>query len=838
MNPNYSSRLVRFKLTYVLGIFLMSLISNISIAQKTIVKGFVFDELTHEPMAYANVYFSGTSVGTPTGGNGDFELQILDLDKKYITVSYLGYKDNHIKIRPGNINSVEVFLEPNGEALLEVIVRPDKKKKYKDTAAISLFRRVMKSRDKNSQDALDSYAFEEYSKVEFDIYNIKEEFQKYFFLKPFEFIFEYIDTTEDGVAYLPALLKESISEVYYNKEPKEKKRKLVANKFSGMGDPDVSASVDANLDDIDFYRNTIEINGKPFISPFAQTGLVSYKYFLTDSAYIDDVWCYKLEFTPKQKLDLAFTGEAWIHDESASIKSISVYLLGKTNLNYITDIQIQQEFDQMDNNRWFKVFEKLESSFNLTENKRNMSFRILMQNSRKNIDINPKLDPRIFEGEAYSISEEAYDQPDSYWELARHQTLSDAESGVYEMVDRVKASPAYKTFLWWGHLMFTAYMKFGPVEVGKIYQMYSRNELEGARYRIGLRANRMQFRDKFTADAYVAYGDKDQIWKYYIGGRFRLKSEDRLWHWLGGSYQYDWTGFANGGPWTSHDNIFISNLRKNPISNLYLIKRMNLKYQREWTRGFFSTFDMSHKTIFAWPDSYNFGSEIPPEEDAFQTLELSMNTRWRIGDLYFQQKEGFEGFSSKYNPVIQFNYTYSPEGILGSDYNYHKLLFSIDQEIGYPLGISRYRVEYGKIFGTIPYPLLKIHRGNETYIYSSKSYNLMQEFEYASDHWTAVWLDHHFQGLFLNRVPLINKLKWRSALSFKALYSQMSDDNITYLEFSNGLKDLNGFYAEAGFGIENIFKVLRIDFIWRLTHTEEYPNQRFQIKVGSSHYFF
>jgi hypothetical protein len=141
-------------------------------------------------------------------------------------------------------------------------------------------------------------------------------------------------------------------------------------------------------------------------------------------------------------------------------------------------------------------------------------------------------------------------------------------------------------------------------------------------------------------------------------------------------------------------------------------------------------------------------------------------------------------------------------------------------------------VTLGKIFGTLPYPLLKLHEGNETYAYDPLSFNMMNYYEFVSDQYISLWAEHHFQGFFLNRIPLLRKLNWREVVSGNILYGSLSEKNESVMVFPEGLTSLGKPYYEAGVGIENIFKLFRVDAMWRFSYLDHPFVVPFGIRVS------
>jgi hypothetical protein len=143
--------------------------------------------------------------------------------------------------------------------------------------------------------------------------------------------------------------------------------------------------------------------------------------------------------------------------------------------------------------------------------------------------------------------------------------------------------------------------------------------------------------------------------------------------------------------------------------------------------------------------------------------------------------------------------------------------------------------EAGKIWGTIAYPLLDLHPGNETYAYDIYAFNLMNYLEFGSDQYLIGTATHHFDGFFLNKIPLFKKLKWRELVAAKVVWGNISTSNQMELLLPTTLSSLKNLpYAEAGFGIENIFKFFRVDALWRLTYIDKNYISNYQLKNPGS----
>ena len=188
-------------------------------------------------------------------------------------------------------------------------------------------------------------------------------------------------------------------------------------------------------------------------------------------------------------------------------------------------------------------------------------------------------------------------------------------------------------------------------------------------------------------------------------------------------------------------------------------------------------------------------------------------------------------------PVVQLKYSFGMKNIFHSNYDYQRMtvIVSHDDITINPIGFSDVTLIAGKVFGRVPYPLLEIHNGNETYSYDKTAFNLMNYYEFASDEYASLSVAHHFDGLFFNKIPLMRKLNWREIALFKGVAGHLTYDSSKILDFPLTLSSLSGKpYYEAGFGIENILKIIRLDALWRLSYINSDYRENYKLKTGSN----
>ncbi len=791
-------------------------------------KGQVLDAASGFPIPFATVYVEETMEGTTTDLEGHFELKLAEVSDSLTAVS-LGYTALSMPIQ-GDSSLLRFHLVPSFLALDEIVVQAGRKAP-KDTAAIALYRRVVKHKQQNSIYHLEDFQYEEYQKTQYDIYQIKEGFINKKLFKPFQFLYTYVDSTESGIPYLPVLLREQLKKVYYQKIPLKRKEILLADQFSGVRDYYKWQLADLVFEDIDIYQNIIPIQNKTFISPFSDGALAYYKFFLTDSMEVEGDPCYKLEFTPRREGDLAFGGHVWIHHPTAAIYQVQAWLPENMNLNFVSAMALKQDFAQISGKQWFKQHEVLSVHLNVTQKDKHQNIRILQTKSRKNISANKTIPPSYFRGETFAMNPLVWSRDSSYWEKNRHLPLKTSEYAIFEMIDTLKTTRAYKNLFRLIHLGKTGYLQAGPIEFGPWYRFLSWNALEGIRYKIGVKNEKFLFNEKFHFNAYAAYGDKDKLWKYHGGLEYHLPRKHFLWNSISGHYRFDWSYDYVYNPWWSHDHLVQSVFRKYPLENLFLFREGHIQYNKEWVKGLIQQASLTHKTVYDWPSAYEFRTSEGDTLGQFETVELGVITKWQVR-LKNKEKRKISSPFHFAAPYLESQYVFGPKGILGSDFNYHKLVFGLKQQLYTGLGRTQVEASVGKLFGkVVPYPLLQIHQGNRSYLYNPFAFNMMNDYEYASDTWASLWLEHRFEGLLFNAIPWLRKLKLRNFMTSRMVVGSLRQENKDFLQEAYGLAEIQGAYVEAGWGVDNIARVLRVDFLFRLTQLKQTDSRLFGLRI-------
>jgi hypothetical protein len=793
-------------------------------AQLTKIMGLVLDARTEEPIPFAHVYFEGKKIGVSSDFNGEFSIETREAVDS-IFVSCVGYITKAQKVTRNVFQSLTFALQPDEIMLQEVVILPG------ENPAEVLLRKVIENKENNNKKEFDAYEYEKYAKIQFDANNIRDRLQERRFMKHFQFVFDYVDTsTVNGKAYLPLLINETVSHFYFRNNPTGKIEKVLASNTSGFDNESITQFMSDLYQEVNIYDNYILLFEKNFVCPIANFGLTYYKYYLVDSAFIENKWCYHIMFKPKRKQELTFTGSFWVHDTTYAIKEVEMQAIDEVNLNFVDALALKQTYNLIEGKYWMLTRDYLLVDFNVIENsEKALGFYGHRTTSYRNFVFNQPRENEFYNSPTPVVVEEgAQDKKREYWDQARHEELTEKEKGIYTMVDSVKKVPIFNTYVDLVYMIVNGYLKWGNFELGPYSKLFSFNDIEGFRTRFGGRTSN-KFSTRLMLDGYLAYGTKDDRFKYGLGFLYLFSKNPR--RGIGSSFFYDIEQLGKSPEAFSEDNFFSAIFRRYPANRLSMVQQFKAYYEHEWFTGFSNTFNFFRREIYPVGGTQFLineeGAYVP--ENSIITSEFRLDMRFAYREKIVMGEFERVSLGTEY-PVLNVQLGLGIPGFLGSEYEYQRLQVGIKDWFNIlSIGWSKYILEAGKIWGKLPYPLLKLLPGNETFLFEEYAFNLMYYYEFISDEYVALSYTHHFDGLLLNRIPLMRKLKWRTVIHGKGAMARLSETNKNYSQFPPITRDLKNPYIEAGVGIENIFKLIRIDAIWRLTNRQSRPSDNFAI---------
>lgn len=795
-----------------------------SVFAQTKVSGYVLDE-DDVSVAYANVLFKGSTEGTITNENGRF---YLESEHTYDTliISFIGYETLEIPLTKKVNYDLKFILKEDAGQLDEVfIVTGKQSKKESENPAIGILKKIWERKRQNGLRQFKQYEYDKYEKVEFDINTIDSALIKSKLFRGMEFVFDQVDTSKvTGKTYLPIFINEARSKVFGDNLKKREKEDLKGNKNSGFSNNQIIIDfVDDLYSDFDIYDNYLKFFDKSFVSPLSRTGINTYNYVLRDSTFIDNKWCYNIIYYPRRKNELTFKGNFWVNDTTFAIKEINMQASKSANINWVKEIYIEQEFEVLNDSIFLikRDYFMSDFAFNKKEKSRGIYGKRTTLYDNYRFDI-PK-DDKFYSKEVYNYNEDIYNRGDDFWEANRMEALSQDEKGVYKMLDTLKTVKKFKRLYNLGSILASGYVEFTDInfDYGPIFSTFGFNEVEGIRLRTG---GRTYFgpNDLWRLEGFLAYGFKDDKFKYGISGKWLIDKRNRFIVSAGHRRDVEQIGVNL----TSSTDVLGRSLASSSLfgtstnDKLTSVNFTTVAMELEPVRNLVFRLSGTYKTLISASDTFSLDyyadetqttteSEIVQYENAFS---VSYYPGRKMTGFGVERHISNDGFPSLFAQV-----TRGDKSILKSDFDYTKVQFSYIQ----PWHIGAYgrlttTIEAGKTFGEVPLGLLNVVPGNQSYFSIYNTFSQLDYYEFVTDTYTSLHLEHNFNGRFFSRIPFLRKLNLREIVGVRGVWGDVSEANrdlnasgLTYLAPTDKI------YYEYSVGVGNIFKVFRIDFNFR-----------------------
>lgn len=836
----------------IIPLIFLILFSYSSYSQSFTVKGKITDSDNGDPIPFANVVVKGTTIGTVCDFDGNY---ILKIPHKVDSLSaiYIGYKMRTKKISGELVQTMNFQLKEAGIELKEVVIRPG------ENPAWPILRNVIVHKEFNDKRSLISYEYEAYNKFEVDIDKLSEKFKKKKIIKKIQNILDSIGkvTGEDGNPVLPFFVSETISKFYFRANPDKFKEFIEKTKISGLGSNEgsvVSQLVGSSFQDYNFYRNWLNIVNKDFVSPIADGWKIYYDYLLEDSTLMSDGdWVYRITVTPKRAQDLAFRGTIWVNRSDWALTRVDLLIPKEANINFMDKIKIQQELVKTTAGPYLPAKNRVTIDIaNLSKNWAGMIAKFYT--STKDYVVNKPMGADFYE-KPIELDDDIHHSDEKFWNTRRHDTLTLTERNVFKMIDTVKKIPAIKTYVEIVNILVNGFKRIDNIDFGPYIYTYGWNNVEGHRIRLGFRTNQF-FSRKWVYGGYLAYGTLDEKWKY--GFDITRIFDRKRWTTASIEHRFELEQLALIDNSLATNNLFFAFTRLGDLDNTrpYYSRSLKLNFSREVRRGFTINLQSNLYNFIPQTDLYKFAyyesaNHNKPGGDTsvartFETAEFMAEIRYGRDEQFIENENRRISLGATRWPILSLKFTAGVKGIaLGkaftSDLNYQKIQFSATQFLRLGMfGTSKVSLVGGYTPSIVPYPVLRSHLGNQTLFLNLSAFNMMQFFEFVSDRFVSVNYQHNFEGLGLNSLPLIRKLKWRFVATGNILFGSVQQKNFDLIPLKSGGSDIQGFqsldlhkpYAEVGYGVENIFRLLRVDFIHRLTYLDNPGARRFGVKFS------
>ncbi len=801
------------------------IVTLISYSQQKVITGYIKDGLSDERIPFASIRFMTSNVGKLSDSLGTFTFYLDKWPSDTLEVTYVGYKDFKVFLSPDFINQ-----HANGNKL-ELVVPMDRGKlqaevvvKRKIDRGLLLWRRIVKHKPENDRYRFNNYAYELYNKLELDINRINtEKLREMKLLKPFGFVLENADTA-NGTTFLPIYLTETISDYYAQKNPFKSREIIKASKTEGVKNESITQFLGGTDQNVNIYANFIPVFDKQFVSPLSDNGDAYYHYKILDTQYVNKRRFIHFAFIPKHKGENTFDGDCWVHDTTFAIQKMNLFLSKDANINFVERLSLVQEYAMISDTSWFIWKDKF-----VVDLAPIGKTKIGMIGRKTTTYRNPKFNLPIIDDQLNhnKIKQEVLIEPnarekvDSFWTQSRHEELNKNEKGIYSMIDTLQKMPLFQRYSDAITFVATGYKSIGNWDIGPWYNWFTYNSLEGFRMRWDLSTN-YNFNKNLMLHGYLAYGFTDKQFKYKADALYLFKRNPRLS--VYGSYSKDLeNGQINYGE-ISPDNIFAIAIRKPGVPLKFMkVEEYRLDFTKEWLNGFSITPSFIRKT-------YDPIKNLPPKSlymdggpgTPLNNFEASVMLRFAYMEKFLEGHFFRVSVGSQY-PIVELKYSKGISGIFNSNYDYHKLFASVYDNVKIPpYGNIYYNFFGGRTFGTLPYMMLDVLRGNEMYYYDKYAFSLMNRFQYIQDRYAGAIFEHNIGTGLFKFIPITRKLKFRQFYNVKLITGNLSKANydLNFTNADNTFKTLNGTtYMEVGTGVDNILKFLRLDLVWRVLPT-------------------
>ncbi|QTE23891.1 DUF5686 family protein [Polaribacter cellanae] len=824
-------------------IFLIfSFLSFVVNAQLTI-KGKVVDE-NGSPLAFVNVFALKTTQGTVTDDNGEFTLH-LSKKRAKIEISFLGFLSQQIKVNK-KTTYLKIVLKEASNQLEEIVLvtKPKKRLPKKENPAYPILKQIWKNKKTNGLKLFNYYKYKKLLTTEIGLNNLDTIFLKKIFKKGYKNILAKLPYNDTGVNfYLPLFISETVTNIYGNNITNKERIDVEAEKSNGMDRQGfIFERVSTAFNNINIYEDNFQLFKKSFVSPISRGGFDTYDYVLQDSIVKKDHTLYNIYFFPRRN-DLAFEGNFWVTNKTFAITKIKMKTNKDINLNFVRRLSLEKEYLIKKDTIYLPKRDVYNANFTLNDKddkKIGITVKKIAEFSKYEFD-KPKQN-NFYTSKIIRFKPNQFRKKESYWDSINNNNL---KSEKYTLINDVKNDNQIRKITGIINTLSTGYFTVTPkFQIGQYWNTFSKNSVEGVKLKLGFRTFKTQ-NDRFRINGFIGYGIKDKKIKYYLDAKYLLSYKPRIG--VGISYLNDTEQLGAKLLSTNGLNakLFDPNALFSRGNNFFLssVNRKVIQFDIELKKNLHIGTSFAHNNISSAANRKDFTIDYLDNNGNIQTELTNVSQDFYITYTPGRFEFGFgieQRIGKNLYPSIILNYRKGYKGFLNGSFNYDKLSFSYTHPIlTGKLGLLLASLDGGKTFGTVPLPLLNPIPANQTFWITKNTFSLINYYDFVTDTYISGHFEQHFNGLIMNRLPLLKHLKLRSLITFKTVYGTISDKNIAINKSNIIYKapDTNMYY-EYGFGFENIgykdIRPLRVDFIWRGDHksVNGLPSPKFAVRIG------
>ena len=819
---------------------------------KAQLRGYIIDEATGDSIPYASAIYRGHNVAVASNINGQFT--IARHEGWVLTFSAVGYVSKSITITASTKQNFNVKLKPDTKALKEVVVKT-KRRRYsrKNNPAVELMKKVVEAKKRTDLDNRDYYQYNKYQKLTLALNDITPEKLEDPKMKKKPWLKDQVEKCEyNGKLILPISVDETVTQKIYRKHPHSEKNIVKGQNSTGVNDlfqtGDILNTVLKDVfSDVNIYDDQIRLLQYPFTSPIGKDAVAFYRFYIMDTLYVERDKCIHLHFLPNNQQDFGFRGDIYIlADSSYQVKRCELTIPKKSDVNFVENMKIVQEFTQLPDSTWVLSVDDMLAELKLASFIKEAAVIRTTRLTDYAFDPLPK---QLFKGKAKEVKEaDAMMRDEAFWNKYRQVSLTKSESKMDAFVNNLSQIKGFKYIIFGLKALIENFVETGnpsKVDIGPINTMLTSNPVDGLRTRISAQTT-AKLNPHWFASGYFARGWKSEKNYYKADLTYSFNKKEYLprefpKRTLTLSSTYDIMAPSDKFMKTDKDNVFTS-FKWSKVNKMMFYNRQEIKYEREEDWGFKTTLGfkaeenegalgLNFTPLSQYSQKYTDGNVLlEPNSNKFRTSEFHAEFRFAPGETYINTKQR----RLKINldaPVFILGHTVGIKGFLGGDYRYNFTEASIYKRF--------WMKSWGKIdcylkggiqWNQVPYPLLIMPETNLSYIIQDETFELIDNMEFLNDRFASLYISWDFNGKIFNRIPLLKKLKWREYIGFRCLWGGLSDKNNPFLEqnaqsdilmlFPEGchVMDSKKPYYELSVGIHNIFKLIHVEYVRRLNY--------------------
>ncbi len=789
-------------------ILCLILLPSFLFAQTFLIEGIVTDRTAKQPLPFANIQVLNTAFGTSSNVDGKYLLR-LKRGKYKLVASYIGYQSDTISLHVNMDIPINFKLSRTSVKLNEVTVLPQK------NPAIEVIRKAIKTKKERNK-KLNSYKFNAYTKG---------------VIKTTQDITAGSNNVSLGIGIKDtAKLKitgilENESRGFFEK-PNNYKEEIVAQKQSANFPSTINMLTGGKVIQ-NFYSDDIQFFGRELISPIANNALDYYYYFIKDTLAIDNKPVFKIQFEPDYKSNPGFYGFLYITDSTFNLIKLDIQLNDAANPGGIfTRVNIIQQYLPYANSIYMPIDYRLFVSGNVLGMAK---FAFDIESVLYDYNINLKIDENYFDMVVLKILPEADKMESSYWNNNQKIPNSLEEINAYKRIDSVEAIP--KTFSdRFSWLSTKTWLNENFSTVGTM-TLYHFNKVEGHALNGGV-YYKDPINKRLTSTTDFNYGFSDKRFKWNFSANYLL-----------GEYRTTKISVS------AFENLSVLFSESDEYGN-FLSTLTSLIAHYDFRNYFYSNGFNFNITGAVFPVlDLGFGFQNRTDKNSFVNTEFSF---FKKDNLYEPSKQIFEGkivtlstnFKLDFRKYIEDGY-YRRRTSQGKSYftidgeivfsNKSKMSSNLDFQI-YKLNLhaninsfksTKYIIEAKGFYASdaIPYQLMTALPGNISPLGKDYTFRTVNIFSSLGDRVFTITSQYKFNDeLFkILRIPFLKDSRLKLDAHFNIAWLNISDKskNLNTDSFQNIYPQFIEPLYELGFGIGHQILPLKIEFTWRLNHTNE-----------------